>query len=79
MSTILRGYTSIQNKSKIVSQELKVEIKTSKDGRALFIIDIADKNFTDFEGQITTLLNIWKKINRLCLPLKATLGSFLGI
>jgi len=51
MSTILRAYTLTENHSLLQSSELNIEIKSPKD-RIDFIIDVTDKDFQDFNGQI---------------------------
>jgi hypothetical protein len=67
MSTILRGYTSTENHSLLQSLELYIEIKAPKENRLDFIIDITDKDFQDFNGQITdTIVFLSKNL----LPLK---------
>jgi hypothetical protein len=52
MSTILRGYTSTENHALLQSSELNIDIKSPEDDRIDFIIDVTDKDFQDFNGQI---------------------------
>ncbi|HUC81795.1 MAG TPA: hypothetical protein VMR70_12820 [Flavisolibacter sp.] len=53
MSTVLRGYTSIENDLPLKSSELQLELKAAKGKRTDFLIDITDKDFEDFNGQVT--------------------------
>jgi len=57
MSTILRGYTSTEKHSLLQSSELNIEIKVPKDDKIDFIIDVTDKDFQDFNGQITDTIS----------------------
>lgn len=67
MSTILRGYTSIENKSVIQSPELNIELKNFKDSsQIIFIIDVAESDFQNFDSQINDTINFLRK-NRLHL------------
>lgn len=53
MSTVLRGYTSTENELTLRTFGLPIELKASKGKRTDFLIDITDKNFEDFNGQVT--------------------------
>ena len=53
MNTILRGYTSPENQSLLQSAELNIELNAPKGNRLDFIIDVTDKDFIDFNGQIS--------------------------
>ena len=57
MSTILRGFTSLQTIPAIRVEGLEIEYKSWKSGKQGFIIDITDKNFTDFDGQINDTIS----------------------
>ena len=52
MSTILRGYTLTQNELNLQSFGLPIELKPSKGNRTDFLIEITDKDFKDFNGQV---------------------------
>jgi hypothetical protein len=75
MSTILRGYTSVQNQSKIFSNELKLDIRAAKDGRVIFIVDISDKDFKDFDTQVEDTIEYLTKNKAALLALKNNIGQ----
>jgi hypothetical protein len=52
MSTILRGFTILETIPETTVEGLETEYRTMNDGKVFFIIDVTDKNFTDFDGQV---------------------------
>ena len=53
MSTILRGNTSTETGLTLQSFGMPIELKPSKSNRTDFLIEISDKDFEDFNGQVT--------------------------
>src|SRR5574337_1756126 len=70
MSTILRGFTSLQTIAKTKVEGLEIEYKTWGNGKQGFIIDITDKNFTDFDGQVKDTISFLKTKEKQLAELK---------
>ncbi len=68
MSTILRGYTTVEYYPMLQSSELKLEIKVPKRDRSDFSIEVADRDFQNFNGQVTDTINF---LDKNLLQLKA--------
>jgi len=71
MSTILRGFTSLETILEIQVEGLEVEYRTWKDGKRTFIIDVTDRNFTDFEGQVNDTISFLKANEQQLVELKS--------
>ncbi|MGZ3922416.1 MAG: hypothetical protein ACXVLT_11135 [Flavisolibacter sp.] len=70
MSTILRGFTFLDAIPEINIEGLDIEYRTRKDGKLAFIIDITDRNFTDFEAQVGDTIAFLKTNELRLLELK---------
>lgn len=70
MSTILRGFTSLETIPEIKVEGLEIEYKTRKDGKRYFIIDVTDRNFIDFDGQVKDTIAFLKANESRLVELK---------
>ena len=70
MSTILRGFPSLETIPEINVEGLEIEYRTNKEGKQTFIIDITDRNFTDFEGQVRDTIAFLKTNEQRLVELK---------
>ena len=75
MSTILRGFTSLETISEIKVEGLEIEYRTRKDGKRYFIMDIADRNFTDFDGQVKDTIAFLKANEQRLVALKGQIPN----
>ena len=77
MSTILRGNITPESKSILQSSELNIEVKAEKENRNSFIIDITDKDFQDFDGQIADTIDFLNTQHSQLMVLKSQIpGMF---
>ena len=70
MSTILRGFTSLKTIPDTKVEGLEIEYKTIKEGKQIFIIDITDSNFTDFERQVRDTIAFLRTNEQRLIKLK---------
>lgn len=70
MSTILRGFTSLETIPEIKVEGLEIEYRTSKEGKQTYIIGITDRNFTDFEEQVRDTIDFLKTNEQRLIELK---------
>ena len=75
MSTILRGFTSLKIVPEIRVEGLTIAYKILKSGKQCFIIDISDRNFTDFDGQINDTIRFLKTNKQRLIELKSSIDN----
>jgi hypothetical protein len=71
MSTILRGFTFLETIPEINIEGLEIEYKTMRSGKQTFIIDVTDRNFADFEGQVNDTISYLKRNEHRLVKLKS--------
>jgi hypothetical protein len=75
MSTILRGFSSVETIPEIRVEGLEIEYRTRKDGRRYFIIDVTDRSFTDFDGQVSDTIAFLNANEQRLVKLKSQIPN----
>jgi hypothetical protein len=75
MSTILRGFSSVETIPEIRVEGLEIEYRTRKDGRRYFIIDVTDRSFTDFDGQVSDTMAFLNANEQRLVKLKSQIPN----
>jgi hypothetical protein len=75
MSTILRGFSSVETIPEIRVEGLEIEYRTRKDGRRYFIIDVTDRSFSDFDGQVSDTMAFLNANEQRLVKLKSQIPN----
>jgi hypothetical protein len=75
MSTILRGFSSVETIPEIRVEGLEIEYRTRKDGRRYFILDVTDRSFTDFDGQVSDTIAFLNANEQRLVKLKSQIPN----
>lgn len=71
----LRGYSSIETIPEIRIEGLEIEYRAKKNGTMSFTIEFTDRNFIDFEGQVTDTISFLKANEQRLVELKSRIPN----